>query len=183
MSDTICTERLLLRPLRPTDAEALYTLFGDWEVIRWLSTPPWPYTLDDARSFIAGQLALEATETDYLAITLEGALIGGIDCRSTRAAEAASRSRVLGYWLGQPFWGRGYMTEAARAFVGHLFASTAEDAIFSGAFADNAASLRVQNKLGFERSGEDMRYCRPHGEKRVHVNTRLARLQFLAKSS
>jgi RimJ/RimL family protein N-acetyltransferase len=53
----IRTERLLLRPLRPEDAEPIFDLFANWEVVRWLSTPPWPYTLDDARTFIAARWA------------------------------------------------------------------------------------------------------------------------------
>ena len=53
VNDAIRTERLLLRPLRPSDAEPLLAQFANWEVVRWLGTPPWPYTIDDARSFIA----------------------------------------------------------------------------------------------------------------------------------
>jgi RimJ/RimL family protein N-acetyltransferase len=53
---TVRTERLLLRPLHADDAEPLFALFSDWEVIRWLSTPPWPYTPGDARAFVDGRL-------------------------------------------------------------------------------------------------------------------------------
>jgi hypothetical protein len=81
---TIGTERLLL-PVRPGDAEPFFRLLGNWGVVRWLSSPPWP---------------------------------------------------------------------------------------------DNAASLRVQEKLGFERIGEMMPYCRPRGEKRAHLNTKLTRSAF-----
>ncbi len=178
---TIRTARLLLRGLRATDAEPLLALFANWEVVRWLSTPPWPYSLDDARAFIAAQMDLATARSDYLAITLDGALIGGVDARSNRPAGAPARSPILGYWLGQPYWGRGYMTEAVPAFVRRLFASTAADTIYSGAFADNAASLRVQEKLGFERTGEEMLYCRPCGAKRLHVNTELPRSRFRAE--
>jgi RimJ/RimL family protein N-acetyltransferase len=178
--DAIPTERLLLRPLRAADAEALFALFANWEVIRWLSTPPWPYTLDDARSFVAAQMEPQASEVRYLAITLGGSLIGGIDARSNRPVGAPARSPILGYWLGQPYWGRGYMTEAAHAFVRHLFASTAGDTIYSGVLAGNTASLRVQEKLRFERTGKQMIYSRSRGERCEHINTELARSRFLA---
>ena len=178
---TIRTERLLLRPLRPTDAAPLFALFANWEVVCWLSTPPWPYALDDARAFVAAQVDVGRAGSSYFAITLDGALIGGVDARSNRPAGAPVRSPILGYWLGQPHWGRGHMTEAVRAFVRHLFASGAGDTIYSGAFAGNAASLRVQEKLGFERTGEEMLYCRPCGEKRLHVNTELPRSRFRAE--
>jgi RimJ/RimL family protein N-acetyltransferase len=180
---TIRTERLLLRRLRPTDAEPLFKLFANWEVIRWLSTPPWPYTIDDARAFIAAQMDLDAGRGNYFAITLADALIGAVDARSNRPAGAPARSPVLGYWLGQPYWSRGYTTEAVRAFIRHLFAYPGPDTIYSGAFAGNAASLRVQEKLGFERTGEDMLYCRPCGTKRLHVNTELPRSRFRARPS
>jgi RimJ/RimL family protein N-acetyltransferase len=72
------------------------------------------------------------------------------------------------------------MTEAAQAFVGHLFASTASNTIYSGMFAGNAGSLRIQEKLGFERTGEEMIYSRPRGEKCAHINTELAKSRFLA---
>jgi RimJ/RimL family protein N-acetyltransferase len=178
---TVRTERLLLRPVRLGDAEAFLSLLGNWEVARWLSSPPWPYTLDDARAFVEAQLNQDQDETIFLAITLDDAPIGGIGVRAGNATEAPDRSPILGYWLGQPSWGRGYMTEAARGFIGHLFASTPADTIYTGAFADNAASLRVQEKLGFERTGETMLYCRPRGEKRPHVNTKLTRSRFLAQ--
>jgi RimJ/RimL family protein N-acetyltransferase len=129
---TIGTERLVLRPLRPSDADTLFTLFSNWEVIRWLSTPPWPYTPDDARAFIGAEIDLSARERNYFAITLNDSLIGGIDARSANRASAPVRSPILGYWLGQPYWGRGYMTEAALAFVRFFFASAPVDTIYSG---------------------------------------------------
>jgi RimJ/RimL family protein N-acetyltransferase len=72
------------------------------------------------------------------------------------------------------------MTEAAQAFIRYLFDSAAADTIYSGAFAGNSASLRVQEKLGFERTGEEMLYCRPCGEKRLHINMELPRSRFRA---
>jgi RimJ/RimL family protein N-acetyltransferase len=181
MNDDIRTKRLLLRPLRRVDAQALFTLFADWEVIRWLSTPPWPYTLEDAKSFIGAQMELARDDSRYFAVTLDGALIGGVDARGSRPGGAPAKAPILGYWLGQPYWGRGFMSEAAEGFTRHLFASADHDTIYSGAFADNAASLRVQEKLGFERTGEVMHYSRPRGAKLLHINTELARSRFLAR--
>ena len=84
----------------------------------------------------------------------------------------------LGYWLGRPYWGRGYITEAARGLLGRVFDAGLGDVVYSGAFADNAASLRVQEKLGFERDGETMAYSRPRDGKFPHVNTVLTRARF-----
>jgi len=178
--DTIRTGRLLLRPLRRGDTASIFALLGNWEVIQWLSSPPWPYTLDDARAFVDARLKQDPDGRVFFAVTLGDALIGGVSVRTDPSAEASGRSPILAFWLGQPYWGRGYMTEAARAFIAHLFASTTVDTIYTGAFADNAASLRVQEKLGFERVGEMLLYCRPRGENCVHVNTELTRARFLA---
>jgi RimJ/RimL family protein N-acetyltransferase len=174
---SIQTERLQLRPLRPSDAEAIFSLLGNWEVIRWLSSPPWPYAPADARAFVETRMRRDPDRRIFLAVTLGDALIGGVGVRAN-AAEASGRSPILAFWLGQPYWGKGYMTEAARAFIARLFASTAVDTIHTGAFADNVASLRVQEKLGFERTGEIMLYCRPRGRELLHVNTKLVRSAF-----
>jgi RimJ/RimL family protein N-acetyltransferase len=179
-NDTLRTERLLLRPLRPDDAEPLFRQFSNWEVVRWLGTPPWPYSLDDARSFVGQQMSRQPGATGYLAVTLDDTLIGAVDAGGRPYEAAAPRSPILGYWLAQPYWGRGYMTEAASAYIARVFAATAIDTIYSGAFVGNEPSLRVQDKLGFEHSGEALVYCRPRGEKLPHLNTQLTRSKFLA---
>ena len=172
------TERLLLRPLRPGDAQPLFELFADWEVIRWLGMPPWPYAIDDAHEFISQQSEQDLTKTTF-ALMLADALIGGIDVRMNPPSHSQSGPGPnLGYWLGRRYWGCGYMTEAAKGFVAHVFKSGLGDVIYSGAFADNAASLRVQEKLGFVRDGETMLYARPRDGKFPHVNTMLRRTDF-----
>ena len=70
------------------------------------------------------------------------------------------------------------MSEAARGLIAHMFALTRSEAIYAGAFADNVASLRVQEKIGFVRDGVTMLYSRPHDRALAHVNTALARESF-----
>jgi RimJ/RimL family protein N-acetyltransferase len=174
----IRTERLVLRPLQANDAQPLFALFADWEVIRRLSMPPWPYALEDARSFIREHLNQDLARTTF-AIMLADVLIGGIDVRMNPANQSQrGPGPNLGYWLGRPYWGRGYMSEAARGFLAHVFDAGLGDHVYSGAFADNAASLRVQEKLGFVRDGETMLYARPRDGKFPHVNTVLTRERF-----
>jgi len=179
MQIDVRTAWLRLRPPRDSDAERLYALFCNWEVMRWLSSPPWPYELEHARGFID---ARKVPHSDFItaAIVLDDALIGIIDA-IVKPASAIQRERgyAIGYWLGQPYWGRGYMSEAARGFNAHVFATIPDDTIYSGAFRDNAASLRIQEKLGFERYGEAMSFSNPHGKDVPHVNTSLARADFV----
>ena len=176
----IRTERLLLRPLRAGDAESIFVAFNNWEVVRRLAAPPWPYTIEDTRTFVAKRISFRSEPTEALhIIQLANAVIGGIDC-TPGWQQRPGTGPVLGYWLAQPFWGNGYMTEAARAFVESLFASGVGDSIRSGAFADNPASLRVQQKLGFVRVGESLLFCNPRGAEYPHIDTMLTRDRFFA---
>lgn len=172
------TQRLVLRPLEASDADRLHALFNNWNVIRRLSSPPWPYTLKDTHNFVCRQTknANDLTKMTF-AITLEGLLIGGIDI-SVSNSEPRRRGPSLGYWLGEDFWGHGYMTEAARGFLAHVFAANVSEVICSGVFADNAVSLRVQEKLGFVREEEIMMFAEPHGVPLPHINTVLTRVAF-----
>jgi hypothetical protein len=74
--------RLALRPVRERDDEALFPLFADWDVIRWLSSPPWPYTRADMQSFIREQTAPDGEDAETrFAITLEQTPIGILSVR------------------------------------------------------------------------------------------------------
>ena len=175
------TRQLLLRRLRLDDAEPLFALFNNWNVVRFLSSPPWPYLREDSRLFAAA-VANRSSELDEdaLAITHGGGVFVGIIGVRYREANNLQRGAGpnIGYWIGEPFWGRGFMTEAVNAVVRHLFATTATDAIYCGAFADNAASLRVQDKAGFSRDGETTLFSNPRGAGFPHVNTVLTRARF-----
>ena len=180
----IGTRRLILRPLRESDAAAIFALANDWDVVRWLSAPPWPYTREDAESFVRSVLnPADDTAEIAFAITLDDRLIGTIGLRQRPASHLQGGAGLnVGYWLGKPYWGHGYMTEALRALVNHVFALSSADAIYSGAFADNRASLRVQEKAGFVHAGKTALFSRPTGRELAHVNTVLTRasLEFLA---
>jgi RimJ/RimL family protein N-acetyltransferase len=177
---TLRTRQLLLRRLRLDDAEPLFALFNNWNVIRFLSSPPWPYRPEDSRLF-AGGVVTRSPELneDVLAITHDGVFVGTIGVRQReRNALQRGAGPNVGYWIGEPFWGRGFMTDAIHAVVRHLFESTTADAIYSGAFTENAASLRVQEKAGFVHDGDTTLFSRPRGAEFPHVNTVLTRARF-----
>jgi RimJ/RimL family protein N-acetyltransferase len=179
-NEVIRTERLLLRRTHPSDTEAIRAQIADWEVMRWLSQPPWPYTLQDAVAFIELCSGQDPTVAAHAITRGDGeALMGVISLRINRPGlPQRPRWPVLGYWLGRAHWGHGYTTEAARGLLGSAFSAGVGDTIYSIALADNAASLRVQEKLGFERDGETMAYSRGHGREALHVTTRLSRSAF-----
>jgi RimJ/RimL family protein N-acetyltransferase len=86
----------------------------------------------------------------------------------------------VGYWLGKPYWGRGYMTEAVRALLDRVFAADIGETVYSGVFTGNPASLRVQKKIGFAIDGENTLYSHPQGAELPHVSTVLTRSAFAA---
>ena len=179
-NSVIGTRRLILRPLRDGDAAAIFALFNDWEVVRWLSSPPWPYARADAEGFVRAVNDPSDPESDIVfAITLGGKLIGTIGVRERAANNLQTGAGPnIGYWIGRPCWGQGYASEALSALVAHVFALSPAAAIYCGAFADNLASLRVQQKAGFVHAGTTTLFSRPTGHELAHVNTVLTRASF-----
>jgi RimJ/RimL family protein N-acetyltransferase len=134
MSVEIKTERLNLRPFRPSDADDVARLLNNLNVARWLTRVPYPYAAKDALSYFDYATASGFTNC---AVCDEDGLVGCVSIQET-----------LGYWYGEPFWGRGYATEAARALVDYHFASGSE-LLLSGYHLGNDGSQNVLKKLGF----------------------------------
>ena len=104
---TLETERLVLRPLRLTDAPAAQKLISNWNVVEYLSSVPWPYPADGSERFYAEVLLpdVEAGRAHAWAITLrsnDDAFIGSIDFYLELSNE---REQNRGFWLGEQFWG------------------------------------------------------------------------------
>ena len=144
------TARLVLRAPSHSDVAAMVALAGDRRVAENTARIPHPYTAADAVGLLAS-VNQNGGETVF-AIELDGALIGmcGLDRRQDGVE--------LGYWLGVPFWGRGYATEAARALIDYAFAKLGHEALLSGARVSNPASRRVLEKCGFQWTGVQL--CR-----------------------
>lgn len=161
----INTERLRLRPLVADDAEAITNLIADWDVVRMLARAPWPYGISDARHYLA-----RAADWPWeFAIT--GPQLMGV----------VSMTGHLGYWIGKPYWGRGFMTEAATAIVDAYFAGTTSKQIASGVFDGNEASLRVLAKLGFVEAGRSRQMCRSRNAEVDHIDMVLLRSAWKTK--
>jgi len=141
------TARLILRAPTLADAKALAILVNDRRIAEMTTRIPHPNTLADTESFLATVNRGDG-ETAFLITTREGTLLGicGIARRTGQPPE-------LGYWLGVPYWGQGFATEAARAAIDHAFADLGYDALVSGARVSNPASRRVLEKCGFQWTG------------------------------
>ncbi len=139
------TERLTLRAPRPEDAEALALLANDRRIAENTARIPFPYGIADAEQFIASVNRQEGQAT--FAIIWAGRLIGacGVDPRETVPE--------IGYWLGVPYWGKGYATEAVRAVIDHAFGDLADESLQAGARISNPISRRVLENCGFQWTG------------------------------
>src|SRR5262245_33744483 len=139
------TERLTLRAPRSEDAKAIATLVNDRRIAENTLRIPHPYGLADAESFIATANAADG-ERAFL-ITRDAMVLGA--CGIARR----DGEPEIGYWLGVPFWGRGYATEAARGVIDHAFGDLGCDCLAGGARVSNPASRRVLEKCGFQWTG------------------------------
>jgi ribosomal-protein-alanine N-acetyltransferase len=156
-SHRIRTRRLTLRPLGLRDAARIAELAGDWDIARMTARIPYPYSVRLAEEWIA-----EINDTEcVLGIVHRFRLIG---CCGYVPDE---QSADIGYWIGKPWWGRGFATEAARALIDHCF-DRGFERVTCGHFADNPASGRVIAKLGFIAVGRERLWCEARGE---HVET------------
>ncbi len=159
----ILTPRLAVRRLEAQDAPALARLIDDPDIARMTTRIPHPYGLEDAESFI-GRVR-EGGAKVFAIQPHDGPLAGVIGFQSDEATPE------MGYWLGRPYWGRGYATEAGRGLVNWAQQRWGKRALRSGHFQDNPASGRVLDKLGFLYTGEVLK--RPSLARGEPVDTRM----------
>ena len=146
---TLHTDRLLLRAHTLADAPELARLAGAREVAATTLRIPHPYSVADAEAFISG--GQDADERVAFAIVLRenSVLLGGTGLR----LEKEHRYAELGYWIGSPYWGNGYATEAARAVLRYGFEVLQLHRIHASHFANNAASGNILRKIGMKHEG------------------------------
>lgn len=153
----LATDRLLLRPGTPADAEALTAAIAHWSVARMLERLPWPYTVELAHGWLSLPKSAERPEP-LIVEAASGRIVGGVGLIEKDSVE-------LGYWITPAAWGRGFATEAARAMVAHARDTLGLTRIVSGHFADNPASGRVLAKADFRPTGATgTRPCLARGE-------------------
>src|SRR5947209_20197546 len=149
MTDALHTDRLALRPIALEHKQAIIPLISDRQVARNLLRVPYPYLDHHFDEFVAKISGSDTDAVFSIFIRDEERLCGGI---GLHLAPEHNRAEV-GYWVGLPFWGRGYATEAARAVVGYGFDQLKLNRIFASHFSGNDASGRVLQKLGMKPEG------------------------------
>jgi RimJ/RimL family protein N-acetyltransferase len=142
--------RSTLRPWRPGDEPSLVRYANNRNV--WINLRdrfPHPYTATDAEAWI-DTAGVESPLANF-AIVVNGEAVGGIGL--TMGTDIFRRSAEIGYWLGEPLWGRGIASEAARAVTEYAFEYFDLCRLEAGVFEWNPASMRVLEKVGYVREG------------------------------
>ena len=150
---TLDTPRLHLRPLAAADAEALFRMHADPQVMRYWSTPPWA-GIEQAEAMIeADREALPAGRHLRLALMLRGGSDSLVGTVSLFNFHEASRRAEIGYVLARSAWGRGLMHEALTALVGFAFGPLNLNRLEADIDPRNSASAKSLARLGFVQEG------------------------------
>lgn len=144
----LITDRLVLRHWQETDAENLYKYAKDPDVgpiAGWNPHKNVEESLEIIKNVLSG--------AECYAICEKGndIAIGSVELKQNEHTDITDSNDEceLGYWLGKPFWGRGYMTEAATEIVRHAFEDLGMTIVWCGYYEGNSKSKRVQEKIGF----------------------------------
>jgi [ribosomal protein S5]-alanine N-acetyltransferase len=146
------TERLLLRRLETDDAERVQALANVHDIARMITPMPYPYTLDEARDWITlthSEMAMKSAYAFAIVLQSTGELIGAVEVGN----EFRNQRGELGYWMGKPYWGHGYMTEAARRVLQFGFETLGLNRVYATHYTSNPASGRVMQKIGMTYEG------------------------------
>ncbi|MES0870135.1 GNAT family N-acetyltransferase [Pseudovibrio sp. SCP19] len=137
------SDRLVLREMRETDLELLTEYLGDYDVAKMLCSPPHPFSLEDGQQYLMRALSGDLNDEIHWAIEHEGQFCGYFKANYLNSYPG------IGYWLGKPHWGKGFMSETIRLVLTYLFQHRGLKTLQTGAFCCNPASLRVLQKAGF----------------------------------
>ena len=154
---TLKTDRLILRPYKTSDAEALEKLASDKRIAEQILLPH-PYPKGAANDYISTHsLKWDKNEGCFFAIILigTGELIGNISIEHIK-----NKSGKLGYWIGCEFWGKGYCIEAGKCIVRFGFSNLHLNRIYAAHLSSNVASGKVLLNLGFDHIGSEKREFR-----------------------
>jgi ribosomal-protein-alanine N-acetyltransferase len=157
--DRLETPRLFMRPFEAADLDAIHGVYSDPEVMRWVGTGPVANRTTTARMLEGYAAHQRAHGFSFWAVveTATDALIGDAGLHRTAAGETE-----FGYTLAQSAWGRGYATEAARAWLDAAFTQLGIDEVIALAEPPNRASLHVLEKVGLRPHGTRMTFGREH---------------------
>lgn len=141
-----------IRRWRPEDKHDLAAVLNNKNILDNLRDGlPYPYTVHDAEEYITAMLSADQNKTFAFAIAVDDKAVGSIGV--FRCDNIHSQTAEMGYYIGEPYWGRGFGTSAVRQTCKYIFERTDIIRIFAEPFAYNTASCRVLEKAGFQLEG------------------------------
>jgi RimJ/RimL family protein N-acetyltransferase len=157
---TLNTERLVLRPFTAADSPAVQQLAGHRDIALNTLLIPYPYPPGAAEAWIARQPSQPENHTFAVTLRDGDVVIGAIGLHENRDHSRAE----IGYWIGVPYWNRGYVTEACREVIRYAFDTLRVNRVFALHFSRNPSSGRVMQKLGMKHEGHLRRHVMKWGE-------------------
>lgn len=143
-------DQYLIRDFQLDDVDALVKYANNYNIFRWVKDNfPYPYSIRDAEQLIT--VSRNTNDGLNYAIANQKELIGGIGVKFKE--DVYRYSWELGYWLGEPFWGKGIATEAVKVFTKYLFSHYNIRSITANVYEGNKASMKVLTKAGFKLDG------------------------------
>ena len=164
------SQRFVLRGPTEHDIPAIIAIAGDWEIASRLARMPHPYKEAEARFFLD---TIVPAELVWLIVERSSDLVLGC-IGIAQDVDDASDTVELGYYIAREHWGRGIATEAGSVILAYGIGLVGRSRITSGHFADNPASGRVLEKLGFRKTGLSERPCLAIGGVKPSIEMRLA---------
>ncbi len=141
-----------IREWKLEDAAGLAEMLNNKNILNNLRDGlPYPYTKSDAQEYITSMLSADKTKTFAFAITADDKVVGSIGV--FRCDNIHFRTAEMGYYIGEPYWGKGLGTSAVKQACSYVFEHTNIIRIFAEPFAYNVASCRVLEKAGFQFEG------------------------------
>lgn len=135
-----------LREYRDSDVKRLQSLANNENVAKYMTSVfPSPYTHDDAQWW----LSTGCKSGIVRAIEYDGEFVGSVG--GNVKTDERSRTAAVGYWIGEPYWGKGIASAALKLFSQQLFASTNLLRLEASICGPNSASMRTAEKAGFEK--------------------------------
>ncbi len=139
--------QFILRPWQLFDVDNLVKYVSNPNIpIHFTNRFPVPYTLEDGRKFI--DMAINESPFLKYAIEINGEAVGGIDFHPQ--ADILCKNIEIGYWIGEPFWGKGIMTEVVKQIIPIGFERFDVTRIYAKCFGQNIGSQKVLEKAGFK---------------------------------
>lgn len=140
-----------LRPWNISDLDNLVKYANNWNIAKYMTDQfPYPYSEKDGKAFIA--MATKDDPIHIFAIDVGGQAVGGIGIHPQ--GDIHRKNAELGYWLAEPFWGQGIISNAIKTIVDFAFETYAINRVFARPYGTNIASQKVLEKNNFLLEGK-----------------------------